>query len=549
MKNCNDLQQEILSRGLCCFCGTCAGICPAGKIYAKGGKILFNQEKCTNCGLCVQACPGASFNFPFFNGALFPGKGYSGSIYTGRYKEILKGYATDQDVRAKASSGGVVTAVALYLLRAGEIDGVVAVVPSPGRPGAFEPRVLKTEDEVRQSAQSKYTCVPVNTVIRELLGHDGAYLFIGLPCQVQGLRKAMEISPKLASRVYMCIAIFCGFNMEQGATDYLVKKSKFRPGEIESIQYRGKKDGETGFLAMAEGKEFFISKHGYTLLNAFFSPPRCWKCFDLTGEFSDLSCGDAWEMGGGWTRVITRTTVAERVIRGMASKKLLQLSASSEGEMLASQEKIFSYKKRGISVRKKMFPPFPEYEVTYLELPLGEKLKAYFFGLCLKIGRTPLARAFLDVIPPRALECLSSSLRKGNGGHLPEIIRYLFWGITTVLTSLASFAIFRRIGLGYKAANLLSIIITKLEAFFSNKTFVFRSHNEDAGGAVAEAFRFICARGFTGLVEYVGLIFWVDALSMPEFPGKVTLLFITTALNYILGKKFVFTNKGKGNRL
>lgn len=543
MKNCNDLQREILDRDLCCFCGTCAGICPASKIDTQGGKILFNQAECVNCGLCVRTCPGGDFNFPLYNEILFSDESCTESEYVGKYQRILKGCAKEPEMREKASSGGVVTAVALYLLRERKVDGVVAVVPSPHKINAYEPRILKTEAEVRESAQSKYTLIPVNTIIREILDHEGTYLFIGLPCQIQGLRKAMEASPRLASRIYMCIAVFCGFNMEQKATDYLIKKSKLPPNEIKSIQYRGKSDGKTGFLIRTDKKAFFISKHGYTLLNAFFSPSRCWKCYDLAGEFADLSCGDAWEMGGGWTRIITRSHMADQVIDMMVKEEWLEISESSEDEILNSQAKIVSYKKRGISVREKMFPPFPQYNTSFAELSKGEKTKAFFFGLCLKIGKTPLASLFLRILPIRLFEHLSCALRKDDNKDPAEVIRYLFWGIVTILTNLVSFTVLRRFGVGYKIANLASIIITKLTAFFSNKKFVFRSHNKKASETIKEAVRFLFARGFTGVVEFMGLIFWVDFLNMPELPGKILLLFITTVLNYILGKKFVFTKK------
>jgi ferredoxin len=43
--------------GLCDFCGTCVGICPADAIELKEFSIRFDSERCTLCGFCEDICP------------------------------------------------------------------------------------------------------------------------------------------------------------------------------------------------------------------------------------------------------------------------------------------------------------------------------------------------------------------------------------------------------------------------------------------------------------------------------------------------------------
>ena len=155
-----------------------------------------------------------------------------------------------------------------------------------------------------------------------------------------------------------------------------------------------------------------------------------------------------------------------------------------------------------------------------------------------------MTHRILQMIPIHWMETLSTMLRGDNSNRLSELIRYIFWGIITVLTNLVSFGVLRGWGIEYRIANLIAILLTKTVAFLSNKTFVFRSRNANARETVEELLRFIAARGLTAVVEYFGLIIWVDGMHLSEMPGKVSLLVITTALNYILGKTYVFKKQG-----
>lgn len=119
-----------------------------------------------------------------------------------------------------------------------------------------------------------------------------------------------------------------------------------------------------------------------------------------------------------------------------------------------------------------------------------------------------------------------------------EALRYFFWGVVTVLVNYFSYFLLKQI-LAYQIANLISIVFTKVFAYYTNKTFVFRTKTS-VKGQVLEVFRYVMGRGITGLVDFVGLIVLVDAFGVDDGVGKVVMIVITTALNYVLGKTFVF---------
>lgn len=119
-----------------------------------------------------------------------------------------------------------------------------------------------------------------------------------------------------------------------------------------------------------------------------------------------------------------------------------------------------------------------------------------------------------------------------------EAFRYLFWGVMTVLLNYFSYLLLKQF-LAYQIANLGSIIITKVFAYCTNKKFVFQTKT-NFKEQLSEIFRYILGRGLTGIVDFLGLIILVNVLSMDDRIGKIIMIVITTALNYILGKIFVF---------
>ncbi len=119
-----------------------------------------------------------------------------------------------------------------------------------------------------------------------------------------------------------------------------------------------------------------------------------------------------------------------------------------------------------------------------------------------------------------------------------EAIRYLVWGVVTVLANYFSYLLLERFFI-YQAANLISIVFTKVFAYCTNKKFVFQTRT-NFKEQLAEIFRYILGRSFTGVVDFFGLIILVDILLINDKLGKIIMIVITTILNYFCGKIFVF---------
>lgn len=411
MKGFQQLKSEVIDCELCTRCGTCIGVCPVDTLAYADGEVKDVNGQCVKCGACNAVCPGKEFPMEEWSKTLF-GRGYDSKRLLGNYQGIYNVCPKDDGIRAAGSSGGMVTHILTALLEEGWIDGAAAVREKQDEPYRFEPFIATDREQILSAAQSKYVIIPVNQVIREIRQSKGRIAYVGLPCQIHGMRKAMEHDARLARQIVVLISLFCGFNMEEEATYYLIAKSHIKKPEIEMLRYRQRKGEQTGFYIRGKnGKEFFVSKHGYTFMNLLFSPKRCWKCFDYSGEFADISVGDAWEKGAGFSRVIVRTQTGKHIFGMLKERGTVYAEPCDESAIMKTQKKVVSYKKRQIGIRKKKMKFFPEYGVE-LEHCKGKLwLKGEMLYLILCFFKSRAGKCAIRILPFRVLVKVSERLK------------------------------------------------------------------------------------------------------------------------------------------
>ncbi len=123
-----------------------------------------------------------------------------------------------------------------------------------------------------------------------------------------------------------------------------------------------------------------------------------------------------------------------------------------------------------------------------------------------------------------------------------DIIRYIFFGGLTTLVNLISYAILRNL-MDYKVANLISIVVAILFAYFVNSRFVFNSKARRLKERFQEFIKFISARISTMIIELVGVYIFVDIININDMLGKIIIQIIVLILNYGFSKLLVFKNR------
>lgn len=291
------LKRGVVDSGLCVHCGTCAGVCSAEAIDIRDvlGKCEpYQVGRCVECGLCVQICPGKKVDF---NSLTLDWTDLHNHPMLGQFSKIFVGHSKSEDIRHKGASGGIGTAILLHLLDEQAVDGVVVLDFSKRRPWFPEVKIVNQRDEVIRAAQSKYFIYPQNRILKVI---RESYLkkiaFFGLPCQVHGIKKAIQERIPGTEKIKYVLGIYCGNNLYYDATISLFKRFGFKDlSQIKMIAYR---DGEypgNFVITNKNGRKRIIDKFTFNYLSFFYIPFRCLFCIDQTNEFADLSIGDAWK--------------------------------------------------------------------------------------------------------------------------------------------------------------------------------------------------------------------------------------------------------------
>jgi len=322
----------VVENGLCTGCGTCVGLCPQSAIKMVKNKrqgIYIPQlykEKCNQCGICLKACAGQSLDFNQLNRQIF-GKLPEDNL-AGNFLNCYTGYATNETVRYNSASGGLVTALLISAREQGIINGALVTRMSKDRPLEPEPYIAATNDEIIAAAKSKYCPVPANIAIRQILEKDGKYAVVGLPCHIQGIRKAEATNQTLSDRIVLHIGIFCSHTNTFPMTDFILRRYKINKKDILSLNYRGEGWPGAMTIQMKNGTKRIIPLDDYSNYHqmGLFSPSRCGLCCDQFAELADVSMGDAWlpEITSrdkiGTSVVVTRTPRGEEIC-ALAAKK------------------------------------------------------------------------------------------------------------------------------------------------------------------------------------------------------------------------------------
>lgn len=363
--------------GLCTGCGTCVGICPkdALEMTMSSSKGIYlprlDKEKCNHCGICFETCPGYEVDFNQLNWEIF-GK-QPEDMLLGNYLNCYTGHATNYDIRYTSASGGLVTALLIFALEQGIITGALVTKMSESSPLEPQPFIARTKSEIISACKSKYCPVPANIALKEILKEEGKFAVVGLPCHIQGIRKAELVNNKLRDRIALHLGLFCSHPTSFWGVRFLLYRYNINEEDIAQLDYRG--EGFPGYMTihLKNGTKRLIPFMDYNTFSwglGFFTPMRCTLCFDQGCDLADISCGNAWfpELESdeiGTSLIISRSTRGENLLKQAMSKGEITLSSLKSDKARGRIEKKEQYGARS-RVAHLVGQKLPDYR---MELP------------------------------------------------------------------------------------------------------------------------------------------------------------------------------------
>jgi coenzyme F420 hydrogenase subunit beta len=327
-----ELEAGVVFADRCIQCGTCVAVCPSNSIGINAENGLPELVKmCTGCSLCWDFCPRGGLRYE----SLWPPSSSTSDADPAESPLVTKSDSADTywkitggppadglgavvgqyAVRAglqrdQVQDGGVVTALLLALLAAGDIDGALVSKPSddPDEPWKGVATVATTAEQVIASAGSFYNQTMALAELdlgRYDLPPRPRLALVGTPCEIQGIR-AMQARrwPTGAHRVdavVLTVALLCTKSFDYEALMLRELRDKRgldldRVSKVDVIHGRMFVEYADGQIAVDEPVKDF---HGAALKG-------CDECADFLGRSADISVGSVGSIAG-WSSVLLRT--------------------------------------------------------------------------------------------------------------------------------------------------------------------------------------------------------------------------------------------------
>jgi len=337
----DELKKNIIEPGLCVACGQCAGICPEKAIIMDYGESpYYDQEpvpkkvsECNkDCDLCYILCPAKSIPILSMEKLLFNRKrnNSENEQMLGVYKECLAAHAVNSEIRSAGGSGGVVTSLLTYALDKKLIDGAIIASMSSAYPWRAFPAIATNKRELLKGAGHKPFVVSNSELLNSAVERGLERIaFVGLPCQIHGIRKMQlnkgknKIIDNILSKIAFTIGIFCKSQLYYKSVKHILTELGGIDDlqEVVSLNFNSGDTMPKNIEARCfDGKVFKVDPMTYYQWTAgIHTRDRCVMCIDWAAEVADISIGDLWEPwilkdNKGWSSLIVRTQKGEHLV-------------------------------------------------------------------------------------------------------------------------------------------------------------------------------------------------------------------------------------------
>ena len=351
----------------CTGCGLCASLKKADLIEDNKG---FSHPINYDTDFLSQVCPVAGIQSARL----------SKQNFWGRSEAVYLGWSTDTTIREQASSGGILTTIAEYLLTENVVDGIIHIHVDSTQVYRNRTVISTTKEQVLAGSGSRYSISHPLDIIGKI-DHNKTYCLIAKPCDINVFRNYAKLNPKINDCIKVCISFFCMGLPSDDAQRKLLEKLQCSDG-CRSLNYRG--NGWPGYATAVDNKGethrvTYDESWGKILGRDLMS--YCRYCIDGIGEEADIACGDAWYIKDGKPDfdehegrnvIFARTELGELILRKASEKRRIELEEFTNYKEYLPVIQNSQFIRRAtiisrIYALKLMGRPCPNYEFTLLK--------------------------------------------------------------------------------------------------------------------------------------------------------------------------------------
>lgn len=325
---------SIVQGGFCSGCGACAGLLGSSKVQMRLSQqgylrpLSLGPLNTKDVELVQAVCPGIRIEHDIPSSSYHP--------IWGPIERVRTGQAMDLQIRREGSSGGVVSALAVYLLESRQVDFVAQIAVAAGNPLANEVQMSRTRTDVLRAAGSRYAPAAPLAHLEEYLSTGQRFALVGKPCDIAAVRNLARVDQRVSRQVPFLLSFMCAGVPSIDGTYELLHALDMERSRLQSFRYRG--DGWPGkaraVTTDGQSAEMDYATSWGTILNRHLQF-RCKICPDGTGEFADVVCADAWYGKDGYpdfaeregrSLVVSRTTAGEALVQEAVREGAIEVS-------------------------------------------------------------------------------------------------------------------------------------------------------------------------------------------------------------------------------
>lgn len=309
--------EEIVENGLCIGCGLCRAVAgperisivltPEGRerplVHAPLGLPTLNRINAVCPGTRIEGAHPASHTAEVEHDLIW-----------GPAEQLAIGYASDPQVRFRASTGGVLTALGQFLLSSGRVDFILHVGASREEPMRSKRRLSFDAASVLEAAGSRYGPAAPLLDFTAILERCQPFALIAKPCDIAAVRNLAKLDPRVDQYMKYALTLVCGGTSDLTKSEDVLAQFGIREDQLSLFRYRGYGNPGPTRLETLGGQSFELNYQAmWENEDKWMLQSRCKICPDAIGECADLAASDVWPGGGptgeddGFNGIIVRT--------------------------------------------------------------------------------------------------------------------------------------------------------------------------------------------------------------------------------------------------
>lgn len=310
---------EVVKSGLCIGCGLCEAV-TGGRVqmtmtaYGSLRPTPVDTFSTREEARLVAACPGIVAQ------PRVESEGKPDPVW-GVFTSMRYAWAGDPEIRFRAASGGVLSTLAVHVLRNDSARFVLHVGADPEQPMRSRWLLSETPDEVVANAGSRYGPAAPLAGLIAALDRGEPFAIIAKPCDLGAVYRFSQTDPRVDNLCVARLAMVCGGQSRLTKSSDILAEYGLGEDELSLFRYRGFGNPGRTRIETRDGRAF---EKTYTELwegeAGWQLETRCKLCPDALGEAADIAVADVWPGGSpigedaGFSGIIVRSPAGESLV-------------------------------------------------------------------------------------------------------------------------------------------------------------------------------------------------------------------------------------------